>query len=103
MYEELNKLNQGLEEDTSQMELSLEKWSEDNNLSIYVMNWSRILENGQWTYLGEFVYPRTEVLNDLERKQILTLMGKNIGILKGNQVLRIGIHYILVMNIILSE
>lgn len=83
VYEELNKLNQGLEEDTSQMELSLEKWSEDNNLSIYVMNWSRILENGQWTYLGEFVYPRTEVLNDLERKQILTLMGKNIGILKG--------------------
>ncbi len=82
VYEELNKLNNGDDEDTGQMELSLEKWSEDNNLSIYVMNWSRIIQNGQWTYLGEFVYPQKEVLNELERKQILSLMGKNIGILK---------------------
>lgn len=81
VYEELNEMDNELEADTGQMELSLEKWSEDNNLSIYVMDWSRIIQNGQWTYLGEFVYPK-ETLNDMERKQILFQMGRNIGILK---------------------
>lgn len=78
VYEELNKEKK---EDTDQVDLSLEKWSEDNNLSIYVMNWSRVIKNGQWTYWGEFIYPSQEVLNDMERNQIVSLMGKNIGIL----------------------
>lgn len=78
VYEELNKEKK---EDTDQVDLSLEKWSEDNNLSIYVMNWSRVIKNGQWTYWGEFIYPSQEVLNDMERSQIVSLMGKNIGIL----------------------
>ena len=82
VYKELNEINESGEKDSDKMELSLEKWSEDNNLSIYVMNWSRIIQNGKWTYLGEFVYPKAEVLNELERKQILSQMGKNIGILK---------------------
>lgn len=79
-YDKLNKTEE--ENDTGETDLSLEKWSEDNNLSIYVIDWSRIIQNGNWSYVGEFVYPDTEELNEMERKQILSQMGRNISILQ---------------------
>ncbi|MBQ3600110.1 MAG: hypothetical protein II992_02770, partial [Lachnospiraceae bacterium] len=84
VYEELNKMEeQG--KNKEELELSLEKWRADNNLSIYVMDWSRVYQGGTWNYLGEFVYPEREILNEMERKQVLTQMGKSIGLLREEQ------------------
>lgn len=82
VYEELNETEKESENETEQMELSLEKWSKDRNLNIYVMDWCRVIKDGDWEYLGEFVYPKAEEIHDMERKQILLQMGKNIGIIQ---------------------
>lgn len=75
----LNEIEQNNHKDHSDLEISLEKWSADNNISIYVIDWSRVYQAGGWMYMGEFIYPDTDKLNEIEQKQILNQMGKNYG------------------------
>lgn len=84
VYEKLNEIDEHEESDNTNLEISLEKWSADNNISIYVIDWSRVYQMGEWMYLGEFIYPATDKMNDIEKRQILDQMGKNYG--SGNEL-----------------
>lgn len=74
----------------SAVELALEKWSADNNISIYVVDWLRIYYQGHWIYQGVFLYPSAEDqrMNEREQQLVLNQMGENYGDLKdvGKQV-----------------
>ena len=59
VYEKLNEIDEHEESDNTSLEISLEKWSADNNISIYVIDWSRVYQMGKWMYLGEFIGRRT--------------------------------------------
>ena len=99
VYEQLNQ-SESKEADTdkdeasqtvdSAVELALEKWSADNNISIYVVDWLRIYYQGHWIYQGVFLYPSAEDqrMNEREQQLVLNQMGENYGDLKdvGKQV-----------------
>jgi len=98
VYEKLNqaqketskKKTDSAQKVDSSVELALEKWSADNNISIYVVDWLRIYYQGQWIYQGVFLYPSAEDqrMNEREQQLVLNQMGENYGDLKdiGKQV-----------------
>ena len=77
IYSRLNEMD--AEQNQEENELSLEKWSADNNISIYVLNISAYNQGGIWKYFGGFVYPYTDKdkLNEMEQAQILDQIAKN--------------------------
>lgn len=83
VYEKLNEIEENEQTDNTDLEISLEKWSADNGINIYVIDWSRVYQVGKWHYVGNFIYPSADKVSELEKERILEQMGKNYGSING--------------------
>lgn len=67
-----------------QVELAIEKLSEDSNISIYIIDWERFYSIDGAKYRGRFVYPKQEGSNSTTNEQrVIDQMGNIYGALTG--------------------
>lgn len=75
--EEADTTSDGVSQET--IELAIEKLGADNDIDIYVMDWQRVYQSGQWIYYAQFLYPAYDQDGKNSRAQniILQQIGEN--------------------------